>query len=419
MTDLNRILCYENFDGRSGKLENIPDFGSCDNGTIENSGDGKIGQTWIGRGKEGWGEWGYSWKNDDLRACQSGDEAWCRIEIFMPNDFSVNAGSGRMKMFRFGRRKKSNDDNRGYIDWYISNGSNNLSWQAIVEMAADPPGQDTGWVEYSSGRVKKGRKQMFEFYTYFHPTNGVTRAWCDGVLFADTRRETMQSDAYLERLLFLTMYNEGSPKTQGLQFDHHTVAVKNSRRNDTAHLSTDANGNKFIGMDIEGGVSEPGEPIDPPTDIPNTAPVTDLTVSRITDSSMRLTWKHPGGDFDGYAVNRRLPGKLIWEWLALLEQGTETYSGTDMPAGTLIEWRVAAGNEDGSAPSDWVFIEATTTGGTGPVDPPVDPVDPPVDPVDPPVDIEPGANVATIQVHDNAVYVTTDLDVVVLPVDTK
>jgi hypothetical protein len=266
MTDLDKILCYENFDTRRGSLESISGFSAADNGTIIEGEGGKIGQTWIARGAEGWGDYGFSWDVPGLQDCESGDEVWWRLRIKFAEDFVIQSEPGMLKGFRLGRVKKSNDDNRGYVDWYIRNDNDNY-WRHTVEFERDPP--NGSWMDYTRGDLKKGEWQMYEVYCRFHPTDGMMRMWCDGELMGEERRPTIagpSAESYLQRLLFTTYYNGRSPKTQGIHFDHHTVAVKNRKRDDSVHLSTDSAGNKFLGMQITGGWSPPVDPVDPPVD---------------------------------------------------------------------------------------------------------------------------------------------------------
>jgi hypothetical protein len=319
MTDLSKILLYENFEGKSGSIEELPYFRAADNTTIVDGNGGKVGQTWIDRGAEGYGDWGFYWNHPDLQKCEKGDEIWFRMQTYYPDDFEIDSTPGQLKGFRIGRVKKSNDENRGYVDWYIHNDNDN-HWKHVVEFEDRPPSTpDTGWMKYPKGDLEKGKWQLYEVYCYLHPTNGVMRMWCDGELMGEQTRPTIagpEAESRVSRVLYHTYYNGGAPKKQGSWFDHVTVAIKNRVRDDSGHLSTDANGNKFIGTDIEGGVIEPPAP---PVD---------------------------------------------------------------------------------------------------PVDPPVDPVDP-VDPVAPPmppvVDPDPGEPVATMQVTEKRVYVTTSLPVTVIP----
>jgi hypothetical protein len=317
MTNLNQILLYENFDGKSGQIEKYPGFSAADNTTIIDAGGGQAGATWIDNGATGWGDWGFAWEHPDLQKCEKGDEIWWRLMVYFPEDFKIQSEPGFMKGFRIGRVKKSNNDNRGYVDWYIGNDNKN-QWRHIVEFEPNAPGHDS-WHMYEDGDLKKGTAQLYEIYCYLHPVNGVMRMWCDGEMIGEETRPTIagsSAESYVQRLLWTTYYNGGSPQKQWMSFDHFSVAVKNSGRDDSQHLSTDSHGNKHIGTDIQGGIVQPPAP---PVD---------------------------------------------------------------------------------------------------PVDPPVDPVDPPVDPVIPPPSlppvIVPGAEVATMQVHENRVYVYSSLPVTVI-----
>jgi hypothetical protein len=266
MTDLTKLLSYENYeDYEDGSLRQGEEFATCNNTTIISTDTGKIAQTWIARDDTGYGRWGYSYTNDELSKCESGSEIWWRMYMKMPEDFKVESGPGKMKGFRIGRLKKSDNANRGYVDWYIKNDQYDNPWTGIVEFEARAPGNSSSWDDYNGTEVKKGQWQMFEVYCYLHPENGIMRLWQDGVLMGSFTRPTIagpSNESYVNRLLFLTYYNGSSPQTQGLYFDHHTVAIKNSVRDDSPYLDTDADGNRFIGMDTEGGVVEP--PVEPP-----------------------------------------------------------------------------------------------------------------------------------------------------------
>ena len=268
-TDLSKILSSENFENRSGKLSDINGFGACRNGTIETYQGQKVVRSWIGSGRDGYGEWGYTWKHPDLVKCREGDEVWFRLRTFFPNDFEFDSAPGFLKGFRVGRRKIGNDDNRGYVDGYINN--SDQEWRVTCEMDPKPPGQTTGWTHFPGGGVETGVWQTFEFYVYLSRPNGKIRMWRDGELFGEVTRSTISPDGHVDRVLWTTYYNGGSPKTQGMLFDDHAVAIKNNVRDDKRWLATDNDGNRFIGL---AGISDSGEPpVEPPIEPPVQPPI--------------------------------------------------------------------------------------------------------------------------------------------------
>ena len=276
MTDLSKIAISESFNGRSGALSSVPGFSACENGTINKTGgyaDGtECGQTWIAEGDQGWGRWGFSLKDEAIKGLRSGDEIWFRVAMALQPDFDFKTHASKLKCFRIGRKVIGTDENRGYVDWYIHSGTRD--WSSIVEFegAGD-------WRTHEGGRVQPGKWQMYEVYCKLHPTNGLMRIWCDGkLLTGDPVRATISSGSKageVDRLLFYTYWNHESPQTQGLIFDDVAVAVKRPGRDDTPHLSRDAAGNKYIGMDTESGdgpVDPPVEPEIPPVEPPPVDP---------------------------------------------------------------------------------------------------------------------------------------------------
>jgi len=275
MTDLTKILCYENFDKYpEGSLRQVEGFQSCNNGTIETaSGGGKTVNTWIARGDEGYTRWGYTYHHHEIRECEAGDEIWFRLYTKFDNDFKIQSTPGWLKGFRIGRVKKSDNSNRGYVDWYVHNDPNNY-WKHVVEFEPKAPVDDF-WEDRAGSTLHKGQWQMYEVYVYLHPVNGKMRMWCDGKLVTQQTRPTIagpSNESKVSRLLWTTYYNGSAPATQGMDFDHHTVAVKNKNRDDTKYMDTDAHGNKFIGLDIANGAIVP-PPVEPPTEPPVEPPI--------------------------------------------------------------------------------------------------------------------------------------------------
>jgi hypothetical protein len=250
MTDLSKILYYQNFTGKSGRLKDLPGFGACDNGTIE-TGNGygdnsEHAHTWIAKGDDGWSRWGFEFKNPALENCGVGDEIWWRVAMCWPTDFSFATDHGSLKTFRIGKVKDSNGDNRGYVDFQIKT---DQDWRALVEYQSND-----SWDYYDGGKVVKGKWQIFEVYVKLGVgPNGIMRIWRDGKLFGESRRGTIETATHVERLLWSTYWNGDAPKTQGMDIDEMAVAVKNSTRDDTAHMGTDDAGNYLIGTETAEG----------------------------------------------------------------------------------------------------------------------------------------------------------------------
>jgi hypothetical protein len=280
MTNLKNILSSENF-RQSTSLESYTGFSGCDNsGPIV---DGAV-PTWIAEGDTGYGRWGYIYTNSELGSCVAGDHVWWRLYVKYDADFIFDSEVGSMKHFRIGRVVQETSANRGYVDMYLENGGGHAT-KGIVEFE-DPPlpgeggeGSNGAWNKYHGSELNPSAWTCFEVYCYLHPVDGIMRLWKDGVLTGSFTRPTIadptsDAESRVSRLLYMTYYNGGAPATQGLQFSHHAVAIKNAVRDDTQWLSTDEQGNKFIGTGTEEGSELPIEPpVIPPVDPVEPPPV--------------------------------------------------------------------------------------------------------------------------------------------------
>jgi hypothetical protein len=276
MTDFSQILSSENF-LQSDRLDDYEGFSGCNtSGPIVN---GSV-PTRIAEGISGYGDWGYSFYHDDLSNCESGDEIWWRLYTRWPTDFRFESSPGQMKSFRIGRVKKHNDENRGYVDWYIANGGGNFT-KGIVEFEDRAPGNSSSWDTYEGSELDLGEWNMMEVYCYLHPVNGIMRMWKDGNMVGEFVRPTIadpesEAETRVSRLLWLTYYNGNSPCDQQMEFSHHAVAIKSKARDDTPYLSTDSHGNFCLGVGVEDGeipVEPPIEPTEPPVIPPPVDPI--------------------------------------------------------------------------------------------------------------------------------------------------
>lgn len=264
MTDLSKILYYNNFDKvpAGTQLADIDGFANCSNATIVDklsyAGGGKAVRTWIAKGDEGWGRWGFGYygRISDLNI-KAGGTIWWRQAFWHPPGSNLRGDHGSLKMMRIGRTL--NGKNNGYVDVQVRN--DRKGWRAYVEY-----GNEDGWRHFDPAPVVNGEWQMFEIKVYLHPTQGSITLWAEGKHVATyTGMNTMNDGAVVERLLQSTYWNGGSPKTQEMYYDEIAIAVDWGGRKDSQHLSRDADGNRYIGLaTADQALPPPVTPPEPP-----------------------------------------------------------------------------------------------------------------------------------------------------------
>lgn len=270
MTDLTNILWYEDLaDAEIGsKLSSVAPYKTCNQSEIVSLDGTKGAKTWINHGEAGYGDFGYT---IDLGSVMTeGDELWWTVEQYFPTDFDFTTDHGSLKWFRVGRLDGAGGSNKGYIDCQITPAGN---WRINVEykQAGEP-----SWEYYEGGPVEPGTTQVFEVYVKFGVDDGIIKMYRDGVLFAETQRQTIGHGDVVSRVLLCTYWNGHSPKYNEMFLRRGALAVRHAGRDDTPYLMADGQGGLMIG-DFTGTSPVP-PPIDPPIDPPVVEPQSGTTM---------------------------------------------------------------------------------------------------------------------------------------------
>jgi hypothetical protein len=284
-TDLSKIFFYDNFEGGvNGQplQEYNSAYGSAGDSIIDSS-DSYNGtrcmQTNLAKGYRGFNSWGFTVK---FPAVYEGDEVWIRAAVKMRPDTDTSTGITHLKFIRLLGEAQFEDGsykNCGYLECGLRAGEpptairNHINAERPVGDVStsykpwDPPHDYTEW-------------RMIEFYAKMgvdemdNGGNAVVRVWMDGNLVREDKATQKTTPHYRDpddrsikewpkngrrnNLYMTTYWNGGQNDGSGLYpttdirwwYDHVTIAVKNADRDDSAHLATDAYGNKFIGMAI-------------------------------------------------------------------------------------------------------------------------------------------------------------------------
>jgi hypothetical protein len=160
----------------------------------------KVGQSGYNDNTFEFGGWLYT-----NRVLGEGDEAWCRVRTYWPDDAYSNANPW-LKFLRW-----HTDD--GYADLYIDN-DGTFRW---IKENVD------NWYQFDDAyAITPNEWQTIEYYIYFHsdPDQGLVGLFVEGVYVGEYRAQTLSaSDDPVNRLLFFTYWNNGSKNSP--DSDHH------------------------------------------------------------------------------------------------------------------------------------------------------------------------------------------------------
>lgn len=180
-------------------------------------------------------------------------EIWFRVRTRMPASPPYNYTTDEhLKWMRL-HMCRSNGAHRGYIDVYLNNEGNSISFKFIVEGADD--GRTNVWSKTISSAYApvRGQWETYELYVKFDSVliaNGGQariRFWKNGLLRSDITnlitQNHLQVGDYIDEARFSTFWNPaGAPVAQTMHTDDWYITTVRPE-------TLDAAGNPYIGMD--------------------------------------------------------------------------------------------------------------------------------------------------------------------------